>query len=60
MDGEGRWRKTANRRLSERAAQLYNEWIANDRQVRALLAQMRELAAKAAGLILREAGDQGR
>ena len=52
--------KTANRRLSEREAQLYNEWIANDRRVRALLAQMREVAAKAAELILREAGDQGR
>lgn len=47
--------KTVNRRLSPREAELYNEWIANDRRARALLAQMRELAAKATGLILQEA-----
>lgn len=46
--------KTVNRRLSPREAELYNEWIANDRRARALLAQMRELAAKATGLILQE------
>ena len=46
--------KTVNRRLSPREAELYNEWIANDRRARALLAQMRQLAAKATGLILKE------
>ena len=46
--------KTVNRRLSPREAELYIEWIANDRRARALLAQMRELAAKATGLILQE------
>jgi hypothetical protein len=46
--------KTVNRRLSEREARLYNEWIANDRQVRALLSQMRDVAAKAAELIIKE------
>jgi len=46
--------KTVNRRLSPREAELYNEWIANDRRARALLAQMRQLAAKATGLILQE------
>jgi hypothetical protein len=47
--------KTVNRRLSEREAQLYNEWIANDRRARALLAQMREVAAKATDLIMKDA-----
>lgn len=47
--------KTVNRRLSETEAQIYNEWIANDRQARALLAQMRKVAAKATELILEEA-----
>lgn len=46
--------KTVNRRLTEREAGLYNEWIANDRQARVLLAQMREVAGKATELILQE------
>jgi hypothetical protein len=46
--------KTVNRRLSEREAHLYNEWIANDRHVRTLLSQMRAVAAKAADVILSE------
>ena len=44
--------KTVNKRLSEHEARLYEEWIANDRLARDLLAQMRALAAKAAPLIL--------
>ena len=47
--------KTVNRRLSDREAELYREWIANDRQVRALLEQMRKVAAKATDLITKEA-----
>lgn len=46
--------KTVNRRLSPREAELYTEWIRNDRRARALLAQMRALAAKATELILQE------
>ena len=46
--------KTVNRRLSPRQAEHYNEWITNDRRARALLADMRELAAKATGLILED------
>jgi hypothetical protein len=46
--------KTVNRRLNQREAELYNEWIANDRHARALLAQMRQVAAKAAELILQQ------
>ncbi|HVA75663.1 MAG TPA: DUF6788 family protein [Acidimicrobiales bacterium] len=44
--------KTVNKRLSEHDAHLYEEWIANDRTVRSLLAEMREIAAKAQALIL--------
>ena len=44
--------KTVTRRLSETEAQLYQEWIANDRQLRALIAQMREVAAEATELIM--------
>src|SRR5664280_2191643 len=47
--------KTVNRRLTEDEAILYNEWIANDRRVRALIAQMREVAAKAQQILLEEA-----
>ena len=50
--------KTVNRRLSQREADLYNEWIANDRHARALLTQMRTLAAKATSLILQEHASQ--
>lgn len=44
--------KTVNKRLSESEARLYEEWIANDRKARDLLAEMRALAAQAAPLIL--------
>ena len=46
--------KTINKRLSEEQAHLYQEWIANDRVVRGLLSQMREVAAEAQTLILAE------
>lgn len=46
--------KTVNRRLTQRQADLYSEWISNDRQARALLAQMRDIAAKATHLILED------
>ena len=47
--------KTVNKRLTEREARLYLEWIANDRKARSLLGQMRAVAAEAMALIL--AGD---
>jgi hypothetical protein len=47
--------KTVTRRLSPAEAALYQEWIANDRQLRRLVEQMREVAAKAAKLKLEEA-----
>lgn len=46
--------KTVNKRLTEQEANLYQEWIANDRAVRAVLTQMRDLAAKAQAIILAE------
>ena len=46
--------KTVNRRLTQREAELYQEWIANDRRHRALVAKMREVAAKATELLLKE------
>ena len=46
--------KTVTRRLSAREAKLYQEWIGNDRRIRALLAKIRTVDAKAAELILRE------
>lgn len=47
--------KTVTRRLSPPEAALYEEWIANDRQLRRLVEQMREVAAKIAELKLKEA-----
>lgn len=47
--------KTVTRRLSPAEAALYEEWIANDRQLRGLVEQMREIAAKVAELKLKEA-----
>ncbi len=43
--------KTVNKRLTEREARLYQEWIANDRKARSLLAQLRDVAAQAAAVI---------
>lgn len=46
--------KTVTRRLNAREAELYLEWIGNDRRIRDLLAQIRIVDAKAAELILKE------
>jgi hypothetical protein len=43
------------KRLTAKEAQLYQEWIGNDRRIRALLDQMRSVDAKAAELLLKEA-----
>jgi hypothetical protein len=47
--------KTVTRRLTETEAKLYQEWIANDRRLRHLIQQMRQIAAKAAELRLKQA-----
>jgi hypothetical protein len=54
--------KTVNKRLSEKEAHLYEEWIRNDRTVHSLLAEMRAIAAEAQVLILAEEvpGAEGR
>jgi hypothetical protein len=44
--------KTVTRRLSERGAGLYAEWIENDRRLRAVVEQMRRVAEEARALIL--------
>ena len=46
--------KTVTRRLSETEAALYQEWIDNDRQLRAIITQMRQVAANATQLITNE------
>ena len=46
--------KTVTRRLSQSEAELYQEWIANDRQLRAIITQMRQVAAKATKLTMKE------
>jgi len=47
--------KTVTRRLNETEAELYQEWIANDRHLRHLIQQMRQVAAKATELKLNQA-----
>jgi hypothetical protein len=46
--------KTVTKRLTDKEAHLYQEWIGNDRRIRALLDQIRKVDAKAAELMLRE------
>ena len=47
--------KTVTRRLNETEAEHYQEWIDNDRQLRRLIQQMRQIAAKATELKLEQA-----
>lgn len=46
--------KTVTHRLNATEAEHYQQWIANDRELRATITQMREVAAKATELILKE------
>jgi alkanesulfonate monooxygenase SsuD/methylene tetrahydromethanopterin reductase-like flavin-dependent oxidoreductase (luciferase family) len=46
--------KTVNRRLSAREAELYQEWIGNDRRLRALIEELRAVAEQATNLILEQ------
>ncbi|MGH3503417.1 MAG: DUF6788 family protein [Nocardioidaceae bacterium] len=46
--------KPVTRRLSSTEADLYQQWIDNDRQLRAITTQMREVAAEATNLILKQ------
>ncbi|MDA8301512.1 MAG: hypothetical protein M0005_08180 [Actinomycetota bacterium] len=47
--------KTVNKRLSDQEAAYYQEWIANDRRLRELIAQLRTVAQEAIELTLSEA-----
>jgi hypothetical protein len=47
--------RTVNRRLTPEQAELYSEWISNDRRAKEILARMRDVAAKAAELLLNQA-----
>ncbi len=51
--------KTVNKRLREHEAQLYQQWITNDRTVRAVLAEMRTIAAEAQAIILADQAPDG-
>jgi hypothetical protein len=44
--------KTRTRRLTDRQAVLYRDWIDNNRRLRQLITQMRQISARAAELIL--------
>ncbi len=46
---------TVTKRLTDPEAQLYQEWIGNDRRIRALINQIRKVDAKAAELLLKKA-----
>ena len=47
--------KTITRRLTPDQAQLYQQWIANRRRIDQLLAQMEQVSAQAAEILLRDA-----
>lgn len=51
--------KTVNRRLSPREAELYREWIANDRRLRAMIDELRAVAAEATDFIIEHARRTG-
>jgi hypothetical protein len=54
--------KTVTRRLNKTEAELYQEWIANDRQLRHLIQQMRALSASmwsGFGFLAMRPGDLG-
>jgi len=47
--------KTITRRLTPDQARLYQQWIANRRRIDQLLAQMQQVSAQAAEILLRDA-----
>lgn len=50
--------KTVTRRLTPAEAKLYEQWIDNDRTMRRLITQMRQVAAKAGALHLAHADNE--
>jgi hypothetical protein len=51
--------KTVNRRLRPEEADLYREWITNDRRLRAIINELHTVAAEATDLIIEEARRAG-
>ncbi|MGH2697320.1 MAG: DUF6788 family protein [Actinomycetota bacterium] len=47
--------KTVSRRLDEREAQLYRDWIANRRRLERIVTEMENLSAAAGEILLRQA-----
>jgi hypothetical protein len=47
--------RTVNRRLTAREAELYREWIDNNSRLRAMIDELRTVAAQATDLILEDA-----
>ncbi len=47
--------KTVNRRLSDAEAEIYQQWIANDRRLRNLVEELHTVAHEATEIILAEA-----
>jgi hypothetical protein len=46
--------KTVNRRLTDAEAEIYQQWIANDRRLRSLVDELRDVAHEAIELMLLE------
>jgi hypothetical protein len=51
--------KTINRRLSDAEAEIYQQWIANDRRLRSLVEELRTVAHEATEIMLSEARKSG-
>ena len=49
--------KTISRRLDERQAELYREWIANRHRLEQIITQMEQVSAEAAEIMLRQEPD---
>jgi hypothetical protein len=47
--------KTVNRRLTNAEAEIYQQWIANDRRLRSLVEELRTVAQEATEIMLAEA-----
>jgi len=50
--------KTVTRRLSAEEAELYQEWIANDRHMRKVIQQMRQVSERASAMLVKQARSQ--
>ena len=51
--------KTLSRRLGDKEAVLYRQWIANKHYLDAVVTQMEEVSAKAGEILLRSVADSG-